>query len=96
MPMFTVQITASSVRLISAQTSKLVDEWKPPDERNISVANCNNSDQVACAVGRDLYYLEIQPGSLKAIGLVLLYEYYFYYSTPLLHAWYCLPHVELE
>ena len=71
-----MQITASSVRLISAQTSKLVDEWKPPDDRHISVANCN-SDQVACAVGRDLYYIEIQSGSLKAVGLVL-----FHSSTP--------------
>jgi len=65
-----VQITASSVRLINAQTSKLCDEWKPPDERNISVANCNSS-QVVCAIGRDLHYIEIQAGSLKAIRLVL-------------------------
>jgi len=65
-----VQITASSVRLINSQTSKLCDEWKPPDDRNVSVANCNSS-QVVCAVGRDLYYIEIQSGCLKAVGSVL-------------------------
>jgi len=69
--LFNVQITASSVRLINAQTSKLCDEWKPPDERNISVANCNSS-QVVCAIGRDLYYIEIESGSLKSVGSVVL------------------------
>jgi len=66
-----MQITASSVRLISSQTSKLCAEWKPPGDRNISVANCNSS-HVVCAVGRDLYYIVIQSDSLESVGLVLL------------------------
>ena len=41
-------------------------KWEPPSGKNISTASCN-SVQVIVAVGRELYYLEIQPDSLKLV-----------------------------
>ncbi|KAL4642168.1 DNA damage-binding protein 1 [Arapaima gigas] len=62
-----IQITSGSVRLVMQNTKALVSEWKEPQGRNISVAACN-STQVVLAVGRVLYYLEIQAGELKQIS----------------------------
>lgn len=64
-----MQITSSSVRLVNAETKQFVAEWRPSDDRKISVANCNN-DQVVCAVGCELHYLEIDPGRLKPVRCV--------------------------
>ena len=61
------QITASSVRLVSPQTKKLLKEWRPDSGKNLSVASCN-CHQVVCAVGSELYYLEILEGELKMLG----------------------------
>uniref|UniRef100_H2YRS0 DNA damage-binding protein 1 n=1 Tax=Ciona savignyi TaxID=51511 RepID=H2YRS0_CIOSA len=58
-----VQITEKGVRLISLTEKKQVNEWKPKDDRNISVATCNKS-QVLVAIGSTLSYLEIQPGEV--------------------------------
>ena len=41
-------------------------KWEPPSNKNISTASCN-SVQVIVAVGRDLYYIEIQPDSLQQV-----------------------------
>ena len=41
-------------------------KWEPPSGKNISTASCN-SVQVIVAVGRELYYLEIQPDGLKLV-----------------------------
>lgn len=60
------QITSASVRLVSQEPKSLVSEWKEPNGKNISVASCN-SNQVVVAVGRALYYLEIQPQELRQI-----------------------------
>ena len=38
----------------------------PPSGKNISTASCN-SVQVIVAMGRELYYLEIQPDGLKLV-----------------------------
>ncbi|XP_035674429.1 DNA damage-binding protein 1-like isoform X1 [Branchiostoma floridae] len=62
-----LQITAASVRLVSRQTKQLVSEWKPPSEKNISVAS-SNTTQVVCAVGQVVYYIEIHEGELKQLG----------------------------
>jgi len=43
-----------------------VDEWRPKSDRHVSVASCNGR-QIVCAVGSELFYLEINPGSLKQI-----------------------------
>ena len=41
-------------------------KWEPPSGKNISTVSCN-SVQVIVAEGRELYYLEIQPDSLKLV-----------------------------
>ena len=53
-----VQVTNASVRLASAVTGKLVDEWTPPGNRLISVVGCNKG-QIVCAAGPILFYLEV-------------------------------------
>lgn len=58
-----LQITASGVRLVSCESKKMLHEWQPSTAKNISVASCN-SHQVVCAVGRELYYLEVQAGQV--------------------------------
>ncbi|KAK2168127.1 hypothetical protein LSH36_20g08004 [Paralvinella palmiformis] len=62
-----IQITAASVRLVNTQSKKLVNEWRPPSGKNISVVSCN-THQVVCAVGSELFYLEIHPGEVKQIS----------------------------
>ncbi|KAL3841910.1 hypothetical protein ACJMK2_019999 [Sinanodonta woodiana] len=66
-----IQITTSSVRLISCETKKLVNEWKNPGGKNISLGSCN-SKQVVVAVGSELFYLKIQDGSLKQISTAIV------------------------
>lgn len=61
------QITSGSVRLVLQDSKALVSEWKEPQDRNISVAACNQT-QVVLAVGRALYYLQILAGELKQTG----------------------------
>uniref|UniRef100_A0A8C5Q5A7 DNA damage-binding protein 1 n=1 Tax=Leptobrachium leishanense TaxID=445787 RepID=A0A8C5Q5A7_9ANUR len=62
-----VQITSASVRLVSQEPQSLVNEWKEPQGRKVSVCSCN-SRQVLLAVGRVLYYLEIHPGELRQMS----------------------------
>ncbi|CAK8675984.1 unnamed protein product [Clavelina lepadiformis] len=59
-----LQITECSVRLLSCSERKCVFEWKPKDDRHISVATCNHS-QILLAVGNLLYYLEIKLGEVE-------------------------------
>ena len=54
-----VQVTPTSVRLVSAESKQLVDEWKPPGGRVISVTGCNDS-QVVCAAGPIIFYIEVR------------------------------------
>ncbi|XP_078488392.1 DNA damage-binding protein 1 [Ciona intestinalis] len=58
-----VQITEKSIRLISHTERRQVHEWKPKNDRHISVATCNKS-QVLLAIGSSLHYFEIQPGEV--------------------------------
>ncbi|XP_052213076.1 DNA damage-binding protein 1-like isoform X2 [Dreissena polymorpha] len=62
-----IQITPSSVRLISCSSKKMVAEWRHPGSKNISLGSCN-STQVAVAAGSDLYLLAIQAGALEQIS----------------------------
>jgi DNA damage-binding protein 1 len=54
------------VKLIGVDVSRQLDEWHPPAYKNIAIAACN-SHQVVCAVGRELFYLEIEQGAVKQI-----------------------------
>ncbi|CAG5121930.1 unnamed protein product, partial [Candidula unifasciata] len=58
-----LQITQSSVRLISCVPGGLADEWFHPEGKNISLACCNNS-QVVVAAGSELFYFEIENGKV--------------------------------
>lgn len=58
-----VQVTPVSVRLISLNSKLLLNEWKPPMDKTISVVACNTC-QVLCAASSELYYLEILEGIL--------------------------------
>ncbi|CAH1116723.1 unnamed protein product [Phaedon cochleariae] len=62
-----IQVTPSSVRLVSAQNKTMSAEWKAPTEKNISVVACN-SCQVIVSTGSALYYLEIHPNELILKG----------------------------
>jgi len=62
-----IQVTPASVRLVSINTKQMVDEWKPPGGRMISVCGCNAS-QVVCAAGPALFYLEVKDGSVVAVA----------------------------
>ncbi|XP_070551484.1 DNA damage-binding protein 1-like [Ptychodera flava] len=66
-----VQITPASVRLVSAETKRMVWEWKPSSGKNISVASCNTR-QIVCAVGSELFYLEIHAGEVTQISTVTM------------------------
>ncbi|KAF6200141.1 hypothetical protein GE061_006442 [Apolygus lucorum] len=53
-----IQVVPSSVKLINLKTDAVCSEWKPSEGKSISVVACNNQ-QVVCASGSELYYLEI-------------------------------------
>ncbi|XP_043235477.1 DNA damage-binding protein 1-like isoform X1 [Amphibalanus amphitrite] len=66
-----LQVTASSARLLSDSTGRLLSEWRPPGGRNISVVTANTC-QLACAVGSDLFYLEIESGEVVQKSMTTL------------------------
>ncbi|XP_026675017.1 DNA damage-binding protein 1 isoform X2 [Ceratina calcarata] len=66
-----IQITPTSVRLISHKTKAVVSEWEPENKRTISVVACNGT-QVLCATGNDLFYVEISSGQILPKGFVTL------------------------
>ncbi|XP_038067172.1 DNA damage-binding protein 1-like [Patiria miniata] len=66
-----IQITAASVRLVNAVTKRMVSEWRSPSSKNISVASCNTR-QAVCAVGKDIFYIEIHEGELRQISTVTM------------------------
>ena len=66
MNFFMKQITAASVRLVNCETKKLESEWRAKSGKNISVASCN-AYQIVCAVGSELFYLEINAAELKEV-----------------------------
>ena len=62
--LFVSQVTGTSCRLVNESTGQLVCEWRPPEGRNISVVAAN-INQVVAAAGQLIYYIVIQPGTLK-------------------------------
>ncbi|CAH3044667.1 unnamed protein product [Porites lobata] len=62
-----IQVTTSSVRLVSCETGQLVCEWRHPSHKNISVCACN-SEQLVVAVGCDLFYMELTVGQINLIS----------------------------
>ena len=60
-----------AVRLVNADTKKLLMEWKPATGKNISVVS-SNMKQVVCATGSHIFYLEIQVGALKSVRYVVV------------------------
>ncbi|KAK9497804.1 hypothetical protein O3M35_003726 [Rhynocoris fuscipes] len=53
-----VQVVPQFVRLISLEPKQVLSEWKPSSGRNISIVAAN-TNQIVCASGSDLFYLEI-------------------------------------
>lgn len=53
-----LQTTSSRVRLLSTDARKRLSEWRPKTDLMISVVSGNNN-QLVCAAGSDLYYLEV-------------------------------------
>ncbi|XP_052801738.1 DNA damage-binding protein 1-like [Mya arenaria] len=66
-----VQITPSSVRLISSSSKKMVGEWKHAGGRNISLGSCNTA-QVVVAAGSELFLLDIQAGALEQVSTTVV------------------------
>lgn len=66
-----IQVTPISARLVDTQSRSLVAEWKPPNEKNISVVACNTC-QVVVSTGSVLYYIEIHPNELIMKGKTTL------------------------
>ncbi|KAF4521020.1 hypothetical protein B566_EDAN002515 [Ephemera danica] len=78
-----IQVTSVSARLVSSDTKQLLQEWKPPSEKTISVVACNQT-QVLCATGSDLYYLEIGVNEIVQKGhTVMEHEVACLDATPL-------------
>lgn len=62
-----VQVTASSVRLVSAPSRKLLTDWRVPAGFSIIVATANATQVFLATGGGNLVYLEIGEGSLTEV-----------------------------
>ncbi|RXG55188.1 DNA damage-binding protein 1 [Armadillidium vulgare] len=62
-----LQVVASGCRLVCEESGLLLYEWKPPQDRNISVVAANFS-QIIAAAGQHIFYLTIQKGSFTLEG----------------------------
>lgn len=62
-----VQVTAISVRLVSASSRKLLTEWRVPSGYSIIVATANATQVFLATGGGNLVYLEIGEGSLTEV-----------------------------
>ncbi|XP_065081415.1 DNA damage-binding protein 1 [Ochlerotatus camptorhynchus] len=66
-----IQVTPMTARLIQCDNKSMICEWKPPDDKRISVVACN-SCQMVCATACDIYYIEIEAGKLVHKSTVTL------------------------
>ncbi|XP_062536112.1 DNA damage-binding protein 1 [Armigeres subalbatus] len=66
-----IQVTPTTARLIQCDNKAMIFEWKPPDDKRISVVACN-SCQMVCATAYDIYYIEIGSGKLVHKSTVTL------------------------
>lgn len=62
-----VQVTSSSVRLVSAPSRKLLTDWRVPTGFSIIVATANATQVFLATGGGNLVYLEIGEGSLTEV-----------------------------
>ncbi|XAR59373.1 hypothetical protein NMG60_11015195 [Bertholletia excelsa] len=62
-----VQVTSSSVRLISSTTRELRNEWKAPSGYSVNVATANATQVLLATGGGHLVYLEIGDGILTEV-----------------------------
>uniref|UniRef100_A0A7N0V5U5 DNA damage-binding protein 1 n=1 Tax=Kalanchoe fedtschenkoi TaxID=63787 RepID=A0A7N0V5U5_KALFE len=62
-----VQVTASSVRLVSSITRELRNEWLAPSGYSINVATANATQVLVATGGGHLVYLEIKDGILNEV-----------------------------
>ncbi|CAI0545441.1 unnamed protein product [Linum tenue] len=62
-----VQVTSSSVRLVSSTTRELRNEWNAPSGYSINVATANASQVLLATGGGNLVYLEIGDGVLTEV-----------------------------
>nr|CAG4640606.1 EOG090X00HD [Eulimnadia texana] len=54
-----LQVTTGCVRILSSKSKQKISEWVPPAGKSINVVACNNA-QILCAIGKEIYYLEIE------------------------------------
>lgn len=59
-----IQITPSSARIIKSDTKTMICEWSPPEGHRIGVVACN-AEQLVCASGSEIYFVEINDGKLE-------------------------------
>ncbi|XVF00511.1 hypothetical protein REPUB_Repub04eG0007500 [Reevesia pubescens] len=62
-----VQVTSSSVRLVSSISRELRHEWNAPSDYSINVATANATQVLVATGGGHLVYLEIGDGTLTQI-----------------------------
>lgn len=66
-----IQVTERSLRLLDGRGEQLIDEWSHPDGKNLSVVSAN-SQQLAIAVGRELFYFEFTISAISLVSRVTL------------------------
>ncbi|KAI5740244.1 hypothetical protein M8J76_002026 [Diaphorina citri] len=66
-PRTVLQVTPSAAILISTESKARVSSWEPPNGKSISVVSCNKN-QVLCATGCDVYYLEVHGSEIKQLA----------------------------
>ncbi|CAL1299313.1 unnamed protein product [Larinioides sclopetarius] len=66
-----VQVTASSIRLLSRPTKQVLSHWEPPPDQIICVVSANMS-QVVCAIRNELHYFEIFEEEIRKIGHIIM------------------------
>nr|XP_027191973.1 DNA damage-binding protein 1 isoform X1 [Cicer arietinum] len=62
-----VQVTSSSVRLVSSTTRELLNEWHAPSGFSVNVATANATQVLLATGGGHLVYLEIGDGILQEV-----------------------------
>jgi DNA damage-binding protein 1 len=67
-----VQVTADSVRLVSASSRELLFEWRDPSVLSITVATANSTQVLLATRTGNLIYLEIEEGILKEVRRVTI------------------------
>lgn len=67
-----VQVTASSVRLVSSTSRELLDQWTAPADFSVNVATANASQVLLATGGGHLVYLEIGNGKLTEVKHIQL------------------------